>query len=45
VLAISTAIRNIVKEEADDYFVLVLSDANLNQYNINAETLNQGDHD
>jgi hypothetical protein len=42
VLAISTAVKNIVKDEADDYFVLVLSDANLNQYNINAQTLDQG---
>ncbi|CAM0142536.1 unnamed protein product [Umbelopsis sp. WA50703] len=32
--AASHAIKNIVKEEADDYFVVVLSDANIAQYNI-----------
>ncbi|RUS15547.1 hypothetical protein BC937DRAFT_92326 [Endogone sp. FLAS-F59071] len=32
--ATSLAIKNIVKEEADDYVVVVLSDANITQYNI-----------
>ncbi|TPX32182.1 hypothetical protein SmJEL517_g04613 [Synchytrium microbalum] len=34
ILAATTAIKNVVKEEGDDYFVLVLSDANIAQYNI-----------
>ncbi|EGF84196.1 hypothetical protein BATDEDRAFT_84927 [Batrachochytrium dendrobatidis JAM81] len=37
--AVTTAIKDITEEEADDYFVLVLSDANLNQYNISPETI------
>lgn len=32
--AASHAIKNIVKDEADDYFVVILSDANIAQYNI-----------
>ncbi|RUP51712.1 LOW QUALITY PROTEIN: hypothetical protein BC936DRAFT_146400 [Jimgerdemannia flammicorona] len=32
--AASYAVKNIVKEEADDYVVIVLSDANITQYNI-----------
>ena len=39
ILAVTTAIKNVTKEEADDYFVLVLSDANLHQYNISTETI------
>ncbi|GBC05388.1 hypothetical protein RclHR1_00620028 [Rhizophagus clarus] len=35
VSATAYAITDIVKEEADDYFVVVLSDANIQQYNIN----------
>lgn len=31
-----------MEEEADDYFVLVLSDANLHQYNINTSTIRNG---
>jgi hypothetical protein len=38
-LSIITAIKNITKDEADDYFVLVLSDANLHQYNISPDLL------
>jgi len=34
--AINNAIKDIVKKEADEYFVLILSDANLEQYNIKA---------
>ena len=30
----TSAAKEIVKTDADDYFVLVLSDANLHQYNI-----------
>jgi hypothetical protein len=33
------AIQEVVAEEADDYFVVLLSDANLDQYNISAEDL------
>ena len=40
--AIKEAVSNASKEEADDYFVVVLSDANLNQYNIRPEDLRQG---
>jgi hypothetical protein len=32
--AASTAIKDVVKEEGDDYFVIVISDANIQQYNI-----------
>nr|KAJ3422949.1 WD repeat-containing protein 92 [Polyrhizophydium stewartii] len=39
VSAVTTAIKNITKEDADDYFVLVLSDANLQQYNISPSTI------
>jgi von Willebrand factor A domain-containing protein 8 len=38
-LGIITAIKNITRTEADDYFVLVLSDANIHQYNISPELL------
>ncbi|KAJ3330641.1 von Willebrand factor A domain-containing protein 8 [Blyttiomyces sp. JEL0837] len=34
-----TNIKNIVAEEADDYFVLILSDANLNQYGLQPSTI------
>ncbi len=33
--AAANAIKEITKEEADDYFVVILSDANITQYNIN----------
>ncbi|CAJ0760628.1 2341_t:CDS:10 [Entrophospora sp. SA101] len=33
--ATANAIKEITKEEADDYFVVILSDANIAQYNIN----------
>jgi von Willebrand factor A domain-containing protein 8 len=33
------AIKNVVKEEADDYFVILVSDANLRRYNIAPETI------
>ncbi|KAI8930150.1 AAA domain-containing protein [Entophlyctis helioformis] len=39
VAAVTSAVKSIVKDEADDYFVLVLSDANLHQYNIAPATL------
>lgn len=32
--AVTHAIKEITKEEADDYFVVVISDANIHQYNI-----------
>ena len=38
--AITTAVKGITLDEGDDYFVLVLSDANLHQYNITSESLN-----
>ena len=31
-----------MKEEADDYFVVVLSDANIQQYSINPEDIAKG---
>lgn len=37
--ATQKAITEITKEEADDYFVIVLSDANLRRYGIRPETL------
>ncbi|KAI9366882.1 AAA domain-containing protein, partial [Zopfochytrium polystomum] len=37
--ATSLAVKNIVKEEADDYFVVILSDANITQYNLNPAAL------
>ncbi|KAG0045398.1 von Willebrand factor A domain-containing protein 8 [Gryganskiella cystojenkinii] len=37
--ATSMAMREIVKEDADDYIVVVLSDANIGQYNIKPEDL------
>ena len=40
VAAISSAVKNVTAEEGDDYFVLVLSDANLHQYNISSSSLN-----
>jgi hypothetical protein len=40
--AISTSIQKIVKEEADDYFVIILSDANIGQYNISPGTIAKG---
>ena len=33
------AVGEVLKEEADDYFVFLLSDANLNQYGITAKAL------
>ncbi|CAG8551939.1 10699_t:CDS:2 [Diversispora eburnea] len=33
------AIKEITKEDADDYFVVVLSDANITQYRINPEDI------
>ena len=42
VSSMSTAIKNITKEDADDYFVLVLSDANLHQYNISPKQIQDG---
>jgi len=42
VSATSYAIKDIVKEEADDYFVVVLSDANIQQYSINPEDIAKG---
>ncbi|KAJ2997148.1 von Willebrand factor A domain-containing protein 8 [Globomyces sp. JEL0801] len=40
--AISTAVKKITNEDADDYFVVVLSDANLHQYNISTHSLATG---
>lgn len=37
--ATSMAMREIVKEDADDYIVVILSDANIGQYNIKPEDL------
>ncbi|CAG8455940.1 70_t:CDS:10, partial [Scutellospora calospora] len=37
--ALSHAIKDITKEVADDYFVVVLSDANIQQYKINPEDI------
>jgi hypothetical protein len=42
VSATAYAIKEIVKEEADDYFVVVLSDANIQQYRINPEDIARG---
>lgn len=42
VSATAYAIKDIVKEEADDYFVVVLSDANIQQYSINPEDIAKG---
>ncbi|KAJ3353547.1 von Willebrand factor A domain-containing protein 8 [Kappamyces sp. JEL0680] len=39
---VTTAVQSITKEEGDDYFVLVLSDANLHQYNISPEVIQTG---
>lgn len=38
-LSIETAVKTITNDEADDYFVLVLSDANLHQYNISPASI------
>ena len=35
------AIEEIVEEEADDYFVVLLSDANLDQYSIESSDLTE----
>lgn len=35
------AIKSVKDEDADDYFVLVLSDANLAQYNISTESISK----
>ncbi|CAG8694960.1 23310_t:CDS:10, partial [Gigaspora rosea] len=37
--AVAHAIKDITKEAADDYFVIVLSDANIQQYKINPENI------
>jgi von Willebrand factor A domain-containing protein 8 len=37
--AVKTAIKEVVKDDADDYFVLVLSDANVHQYNITSKDI------
>ena len=37
--AVSFAIQDIVKEDADDYFVVILSDANIAQYNIHPDDI------
>ncbi|KAJ1560908.1 von Willebrand factor A domain-containing protein 8 [Cladochytrium tenue] len=37
--AVTNAVKDVVKEEADDYFVLVLSDANIAQYNLSPASL------
>ncbi|KAJ3293424.1 hypothetical protein HDU79_000368, partial [Rhizoclosmatium sp. JEL0117] len=37
VAAVDSVINDVVKDEADDYFALVLSDANITQYNIHPE--------
>ncbi|CAG8748557.1 44625_t:CDS:10, partial [Gigaspora margarita] len=37
--AVTHAIKDITKEAADDYFVIVLSDANIQQYKINPEDI------
>lgn len=42
VQGIQKAIQAIVKDEADDYFVIVLSDANLHQYNISTTSIANG---
>ena len=40
--AVSHSVKEIVKEEADDYFVVVLSDANITQYNIHPNDIARG---
>lgn len=40
--AASHSVKEIVKEEADDYFVVVLSDANISQYNIHPADIARG---
>ncbi|KAI9020492.1 AAA domain-containing protein [Hyaloraphidium curvatum] len=39
--AASTAIKDVVKEEGDDYFVVVISDANIQQYNITPSAISK----
>ncbi|XP_041484897.1 von Willebrand factor A domain-containing protein 8-like isoform X2 [Lytechinus variegatus] len=39
--AAKTAIQDIVKEEADEYFVIILSDANLDRYGISPKVLSR----
>ncbi|CAG8614734.1 10142_t:CDS:10 [Funneliformis caledonium] len=41
VSATAHAVKDIVKEDADDYFVVVLSDANIQQYRINPEDISK----
>ncbi|KAJ3072720.1 hypothetical protein HDU98_003032 [Podochytrium sp. JEL0797] len=37
--AVETVIKDVAKEDADDHFALILSDANITQYNIHPEVL------
>ncbi|KAJ1562302.1 hypothetical protein HK405_013651 [Cladochytrium tenue] len=37
--AVTNSVKDVVKEEADDYFVLVLSDANIAQYNLSPASI------
>ena len=37
--ATELGVANVVKEEADDYFVFVLSDANLSRYDVSTDQL------
>ncbi|KAJ3063601.1 von Willebrand factor A domain-containing protein 8 [Podochytrium sp. JEL0797] len=39
VAAVETVIKDVAKEDADDHFALILSDANITQYNIHPEVL------
>ncbi|KAI8617008.1 AAA domain-containing protein [Chytriomyces sp. MP71] len=39
VAAVEHVVQDIVKEEADDYFALILSDANVTQYNIQPDVI------
>lgn len=40
--AVSHSVKEIVKEEGDDYFVVVMSDANITQYNIHPNDIARG---
>ena len=39
VKALQCAVREVVREPADDYFVFLVSDANLRRYNVNPDAL------
>lgn len=40
--AVSHSVKEIVKQEGDDYFVVVMSDANITQYNIHPNDIARG---